>query len=45
MNSYLGIMQHYQTHKLRKKMLTQKLSPDFIGQILLAEDYAKVMKN
>jgi len=45
MNSYLGIMAHYKTHKLRKKMLTQELSQDFIGQVLVAEDYSKVMEN
>lgn len=41
-NSYLGIMKHYNTYKLRKKMLTENLSPHFGDYIYIADDYEKL---
>lgn len=42
-NSYLGIMKHYNTYKLRKKMLTENLSPEFCGYVYAVNDYAKLV--
>jgi len=42
MNSYLGIMGQYSTYKLRKKMLTENLSPRFDDYIYISNDYAKL---
>ena len=39
MNSYLGILKHYATYKLRKKMLTQHLSPYFWNYVYITSDY------
>lgn len=42
-NSYLGIMVHYNTYKLRRKMLAESLSPRFGEYIYIADDYAKLV--
>lgn len=42
MNSYLGIMKHYNTYKLRKKMLTQNLSSYFWDYVYTSTDYDKL---
>ena len=41
MNSYLGIMKHYKTYKLRKKMLFKYLSGWWWNQAYLNGDVAK----
>lgn len=41
-NSYLGIMKHYNTHKLRKKMLDQNLSTHFRNYVYISDDYGKL---
>jgi len=41
-NSYLGIMSQYNTYKLRKKILTENLSPDFNDYVYIENDYAKL---
>jgi len=46
MNSYLGIMKHYKTYKLRKKMLFKNLSALWWNYAYLTGGYAKfVIKN
>lgn len=42
LNSYLGIMKHYNTYKLRKKMLTRILSVDIQNDFSFSNDYAKL---
>jgi hypothetical protein len=42
MNSYLGIMKHYRTYKLRKKMLKENLSAYFWNYFYIGKDYAKL---
>lgn len=42
-NSYLGMMKHYNTFMLRKKMLTQNLSPHFYNYVYATDDYAKLV--
>jgi len=42
-NSYLGIMKHYNTYKLRRKILTENLSPRFGDYIYIADDYVKLV--
>jgi len=42
MNSYLGIMKHYNTHKIRKKMLNQILSINFKNYFYFSSDSAKL---
>ena len=42
-NSYLGIMVNYSTYKLRRKMLTESLSPRFGEYVYIADDYAKLV--
>jgi len=42
MNSYLGIMKHYNAHKIRKKMLNQILSINFKNYFYFSSDYAKL---
>ena len=41
MNSYLGIMKHYKTHKLRKRMLFKKLSGWWWNRVYLSGGFAK----
>ncbi len=43
MNSYLGIMQHYDTYKLRKKMLDENLAEKFWGYVGSGEGYGKLV--
>jgi len=43
-NSYLGIMKHYNTYKLRKKILTQNLSAHFRNYLYISGDYGKIAK-
>jgi len=46
MNSYLGIMKHYKTYNLRKKMLFKNLSAWWWNYVYLSGGYAKfVLKN
>jgi RNA-directed DNA polymerase len=46
MNSYLGIMKHYKTYKLRKRMLFKYLSGWWWNQAYLSGGVAKfVLKN
>ena len=42
MNSYLGIIMCYKTYKLRRKMLTENLSPHFDDYVYIENDYAKL---
>jgi retron-type reverse transcriptase len=42
MNSYLGIMKHYRTYKLRKKMLKENLSAYFWNYFYIGKNYAKL---
>ena len=44
MNSYLGIMKHYSTYKLRKKMLWKHLSPYWWKVVYLSGGYAKFVR-
>jgi len=41
MNSYLGILKHYNTHKLRKRMLFKKLSGWWWNRVYLSGGIAK----
>lgn len=41
MNSYLGIMKHYNTYKLRKRMLWKNLSAFWWNHVYLSGGYAK----
>ena len=46
MNSYLGIMQHYDTYKLRKKILEKNLSEYFWNYVYISNNYSKLaLKN
>jgi hypothetical protein len=42
-NSYLGMMQHYNTYKLRKKMLIQNLSAYFWNYVYISNNYGKLV--
>jgi len=42
-NSYLGIMKHYNTYKLRKKMLTKNLSLHFWNYFYISKNYGKLV--
>jgi hypothetical protein len=44
-NSYLGMMKQYNTYRLREKILTQKLSSDFLNYVHFFDDYAKIIVN
>lgn len=44
-NSYLGITRQYNTYRLRKKMLTQNLSDNFLNHVHFSDDYAKTIIN
>ena len=44
-NSYLGIMKHYNTYNLRKKMLTQNLSVHFWNYFYISNNYGRIAKN
>lgn len=41
MNSYLGIMIHYQTYKLRKKIVKSNLSAYWLNHVYVSGGYAK----
>jgi len=43
MNSYLGITKHYNTYKLRKKMLIENLSAYFWNHIYISNNYSKLV--
>lgn len=43
MNSYLGIMKHHNTYKLRKKMLVQNLSAYFWNHVYISSNYSKLV--
>ncbi|MFA5086358.1 MAG: reverse transcriptase domain-containing protein [Candidatus Paceibacterota bacterium] len=43
-NSYLGILKHYDTYRLRKKMVGQILSPYLRECFYFSEDYGKASK-
>lgn len=43
MNSYLGMMKHYNTYKLRKKMLTPNLSAHFWNYVYISDNYGKLV--
>ena len=43
-NSYLGIMKHYNTYSLRKKMLWKHLSPYWWNVVYLSGGYAKFVR-
>lgn len=46
MNSYLGLMKHYNTYRLRKKMLTEGFSEEFWNYFYATEKYDKlILKN
>ena len=42
MNSYLGILKHYNTYKLRKKMLSKNLSSKWWKYTYLSGKYPSV---
>ena len=44
MNSYLGIMKHYKTRKLRKRMLTKNLSARWWNQMYMSGGAAKIVQ-
>jgi len=44
LNSYLGMMKQFNTYKLRKKILTEYLSPELRQSIIVAEDGGKISK-
>src|SRR5690554_7786978 len=41
MNSYLGIMKHYKSYKLRKRMIFKKLSAYWFNHVYLSGGIAK----
>jgi len=41
-NSYLGLMKQHKTYNLRKKMLTENLSPEFWAHFSASEKYGKI---
>lgn len=42
-NSYLGIMKHYETYKIRKKMLLQNLSAYFWNYVYISGGFGKLV--
>jgi hypothetical protein len=44
MNSYLGIMKHYKTYKIRKKMILKYLSAWWWNSMYLTGGYSKFVK-
>jgi len=42
MNSYLGTLKHYQTYRLRKKMIS-RLHPAFFNYVYVSGGYAKLV--
>jgi hypothetical protein len=45
MNSYLGIMKHYQTYRLRKNGITKKMNPAWWKYIFVVGLFWKVVRN
>ena len=45
MNSYLGIMKHYKTHKLKKNLILKYLSQQWLRHVHLSYDTYKFIKN
>jgi hypothetical protein len=43
-NSYLGIIKHYNTYRLRKKIMTQGLSSSFLKYVSFSDDYNRVFE-
>ena len=43
-NSYLGIMKHYQTYKIRKKILKKYLSGYWLNHFYISSGYQKLVK-
>jgi len=41
-NSYLGIIKRYSTYRLRKKIMTQKLSLDFLKHVSISNNYSSI---
>jgi hypothetical protein len=44
-NSYLGIMKHYQTYRLRKNGITKKMNPAWWKYIFVVGLFWKVVRN
>ncbi len=44
-NSYLGMLGHCDTYNLRRKMLTERLSPDFKKFVRNEDNYHKIISN
>ncbi|MBU1719887.1 MAG: hypothetical protein KKA07_12545, partial [Bacteroidetes bacterium] len=42
-NSYLGILKHYDTYKLRKKMLFENLSAYYFNHLYISGNYGKMV--
>ena len=42
-NSYLGIMKHYKTYKIRKKMLLKNVSAWVYNQVYISGGYSKLV--
>jgi len=42
-NSYLGIMKHYNTYNLRKRTLIQNLSAYFWNHVYISNNYSKLV--
>ncbi len=46
MNSYLGMMKHYKTYKLRKQMIKNRLLAGWWNSVFIKRDYEKfVLRN
>ena len=43
-NSYLGLMKHYQTYNIRKKMLSQHLSVYYLNHFYISGGYSKLVR-
>ena len=44
-NSYLGLFKNFQTYKLRRKMLSEGLPPDFGKHIHISDDYGMISRD
>jgi len=45
MNSYLGMISHFNTYKLRRKMLTERMSPNCKKFVHIGNDFNKIISN
>ncbi len=43
-NSYLGLMKHYQTYNIRRKMLLQSLSGEYLNHFYISGGYCKLVR-